>query len=180
MNQFGYEDDDQNFGQQNEPAKGLRKQIEDLAAKLSERDAMIAELSKTVRTRTVIDTLKELKVPNEAKVARLVPSDIAGDADKVKAWVAEYGDVFAPAAAPLSEAPGENQGAEGQESGGPSVDAATIAAFNRTQTGEASAGSTNPDIEAQHLSQLTAILQASNGSSDQFFSLLEKNGLNPS
>jgi hypothetical protein len=179
MSQYGYENDDldQNFGQQTqEPAKGLRKQLEDLAAKLNERDAQIAELTKTVRTRTVIDTLTELKVPNAGKVAKLVPTEIAGDVEKVKGWVTEYGDVFAASAS--SEASGQKPEADEQQSGHPDVDAATIAGFQRTQTSEASAGSTTPDIEAQHAAQLTAMFQAANGSSDTFFSLLEKGGLN--
>lgn len=165
-NQNWYE---QNDDDQDGPS-GLRKQLQELGKKLAERDNVIAELQKEQRQRTVSDTLKGFNLANPEKVAKLIPSEVAGDADKVKAWVAEFKDVLGFAQAVEASAPVESEAAV-DEPASPSLPADQVTALQRFQNA-ATAGSTAPDLEAQQAAQLASMAQAAGGDFDQFVSLL--------
>ncbi len=167
--------DDEDDAQQEPTPRGLRKQIEELTRKLNERDNAIAELQKVNRQRTIADGLSSLGVAHVDKIAKLVPSDVADSPDKLKGWVEEFKDIFAIQTTSASGA--TDQGQNDSDSGAgananPNLDADQIAAFNRMQTADASAGVTTPDMEQSQLAQLAAARDASGGDFDRYIAIL--------
>lgn len=166
------EDDDQ---EQDNSAKSMRKQLEAMSAKLSERDAVIAELQKSNRQRTIADGLKDLGIPNVEKVARLIPSDVGDSPDKLKNWVEEYKDVFAPASVAQAAQAQPDEAATNVVEG---LTAEQIQAYQRMQTADSSAGTTTPDMDSQQLSALVAARDAAGGSFDRYIAIL-RGEINP-
>lgn len=78
-------------GQQNNGG-GLRKQLEQALARLKTLEGENETLKTQTRQATISDLLKEKKY--DAKVAKLIPKDVAPTAEAVKAWLDEYGDIF--------------------------------------------------------------------------------------
>lgn len=169
MSGYDWDDDEQ------DTPKGMRKQLEEMSRKLSERDTQIAELMKGMRQRNVADALKDLGVTNSDKVSRLIPENVAEKPDALKAWLDEYKDIFVPASPPSPpEAPtnkdDESGGAGGQSV--PNLPAEQMAAFQRLQTADAAAGTSSPDLDSQHLAALATAREKSNGSFDRYIAIL--------
>lgn len=172
MSEYGWYEQEQNQVPEEETPKGLRKQLSDLAAKLAERDAALAELQKESRQRNVMDALSQMGLPNPDKIARLVPSDVAEKPDALKTWVEDYKDVFVPTS-PAGDASENTEGAEQKAT--PNLPADQVAAFQRMQTADASAGNSAPDLEAAQLAQLIAARNAalaSGGGVDDYIAIL--------
>lgn len=174
MSEYGWYEQEQQQGQvpEEETPKGMRKQIQDLAAKLAERDAALAELQKESRQRNVMDALSGMGLPNPEKIARLVPADVAGKPDALKTWVEDYKDVFAPTST-AGNTSDESGGTE--QKGSVELPADQVAAFQRMQTADASAGNSAPDLESSHLAALIAARNAavtSGGGVDDYIAIL--------
>lgn len=115
----GYVWDDANDGSQNqEPApspRDLRKQLEDVLAKLKEKDEQIASLREDSRASKVKDAFTEAGLP--PKAMKLFPKDQDPTPEAVKAFVEEFGDLFGKPAGGATGAPvqGQPQTSQGQQ-----------------------------------------------------------------
>lgn len=177
MSEYGwYEQQQEQQVPEEETPKGMRKQIQDLASKLAERDAALAELQKESRQRNVMDALSGMGLPNPDKIARLVPADVAGNPENLKTWVEDYKDVFAPSSRPVeTPSPEGDKGDAGTAQAIANLPADQVAAFQRMQTADASAGNSAPDLESAHLAALIAARNAavtSGGGVDDYIAIL--------
>jgi hypothetical protein len=169
-----YEDD-----QDNTPlVKQLRAAVEKANSALKAKDEELNKLSSQVKTQSVREILRDLKV--NPKVANLIPSDLEPTADAVGKWVKEYEDVFGAAlhveANPES---GDDKGNEAapEAQARPDVDDATANALNRLQSAEASAGVIPPDREQAQIAALAAIGNNSKSAQDVLDFLSGKSSL---
>ena len=105
MSNFDYEDEDddstQDFSQNNDLVKQLRKANKQKEKELSELKAQFDGLSKAQRERAIKDVLEARGV--NKKVASFIPSDIDPTEESLSKWLTEYGDVFGITAEPTQD-----------------------------------------------------------------------------
>lgn len=168
-------------GTESSTMKELRKLLKDREKEIEARDATIAELQKGQRTTTLRALLAdEFKV--NAKVASLVPADVAADKEAVGKWLQDYGDVLGLNKQENDESKGgESEGGSNEKiEGAPSVPPELVAAWQRTSGVETQAGSTTPDIEQAQISLVQAMANASGGNFDSFLGYLRGENSLPS
>lgn len=167
MSGYNYDDEDGQFGD-SDLVKRLRKEIEKRDQLLASKDQEFNELRGEVRRQSVTSILRDLGV--KTKVANLVPADVEPTADAVGAWVKDWEDVFGSA---RSEAPQQTEPIEeNQPPSEPNVSADVQAAWNRMQTGEASAGVSVPTGDDAQLEFLARAAKAAGGDADKYFAFL--------
>lgn len=99
-----------NTGNGNSNGGALRKQLEEALKEMKALRADNEKLQKTARTQTVSTALAKKGL--DAKVAKLIPADVAATDEAIGKWLEEYGDVFnlkQDETAPTAEA-GDNPG----------------------------------------------------------------------
>lgn len=169
---YDWDDDDTDNNSNREEPRGLRKQVEELARKLSERDAIIADLQRTQRARSIADALKESGVRDPERVAKLVPADVADKPEALKTWMEEFKDFFVPASG--DQAPQNDGVAPTQQA--PDLPREQVEALQRLQTADQSAGTTSPDLESVQLASLQAAYDAAaapgGGGFDRYIEIL--------
>jgi hypothetical protein len=179
MPNYPWEDPDQTGdGQSADPnPRDLRTQINELGAKLKERDKQIAELAGKIRSQNVKDILSS-KLGLDARIAELIPDSVEPTEEAVKGWAEKFGDLFkapdesgsASSATNTNTGGGDANKDEGKAA--PNLTPEQIEAMQRVQSQAAAAGSTTPDVEAAQLDALRAAREAAGGSSDRFFEIL--------
>lgn len=90
--QWNDDTDNNDGGGQQGNGGGLRKQLEAALARLKTVEGENETLKTTTRQAAISALVKEKSY--DAKVAKLIPKDIAPTAEAVTAWLDEYGDVF--------------------------------------------------------------------------------------
>jgi hypothetical protein len=105
MSNFDYEDEDddstQDFSQNNDLVKQLRKANKQKEKELAELKAQFDGLSKAQRERAIKDVLEARGV--NKKIASFIPSDIDPTEESLSKWLTEYGDVFGITAEPTQD-----------------------------------------------------------------------------
>ena len=105
MSNFDYEDEDddttQDFSQNNDLVKQLRKANKQKEKELAELKAQFDGVSKAQRERAIKDVLEARGV--NKKVASFIPSDIDPTEESLSKWLTEYGDVFGITAEPTQD-----------------------------------------------------------------------------
>jgi DNA uptake protein ComE-like DNA-binding protein len=105
MSNFDYEDEDddstQDFSQNNDLVKQLRKANKQKEKELAELKAQFEGVSKAQRERAIKDVLEARGV--NKKVASFIPSDIDPTEESLSKWLTEYGDVFGITAEPTQD-----------------------------------------------------------------------------
>lgn len=95
MSDWDDNSNDANSGQNGSNANnggGLRKQLEDALAELKTLKTANETLQQETRRSKITDLLTAKKL--DAKVAKLIPADIAPTKEAVDKWFEEYGDIF--------------------------------------------------------------------------------------
>lgn len=100
----GLEDDDESQGQQAQLPKGFRTQLNKVSKENKDLRDANAKLLVQVRQTAISQALSAKGI--DAKVAKLVPSEIEPTPEAVEAWLADYGDLFVPKAAAEGEGTG--------------------------------------------------------------------------
>lgn len=174
VSEYTYDD----FDNDNDLVKRLRKEIEKRDAALKERDSEFNKLQDEVRRQNVSTILRDMGV--KPKVANLIPKDIEANPDAVKAWVSDYEDVFGSVKTseekPTNRDDENTDSPEGQAAsqsplGMANVDPEMQAAFQRMQIAESSTG-TVPTGEDAQLSWLANAARQADGDADKYFAFL--------
>lgn len=149
--------------------KRLREEISRRDKALADRDKELQSLSGKVRSQSVRDILREMKVPT--KVAGLIPSDVEPTEDNIKKWVNDYRDVlgFSQSGTGEPENPAETQV---EVTGKPTVPEDQQDAYRRLEAAESTGGTTGPDAEQQMMSRLQAAAAAAK-TADDYFDILQ-------
>jgi DNA uptake protein ComE-like DNA-binding protein len=105
MSNFDYEDEDddstQDFSQNNDLVKQLRKANKQKEKELAELKSQFDGVSKAQRERAIKDVLEARGI--NKKVASFIPSDIDPTEESLSKWLTEYGDVFGITAEPTQD-----------------------------------------------------------------------------
>jgi hypothetical protein len=147
--------------------KQLRQQIKARDDKLTAMETDFRDMQKRDRTRSVTDVLRE--VGAKPSLARFFPEGTEPSKESVELWLKANEDVFGPI---TNTANADGQTSVQQTSTTNATPQTTIDAFNRMNVADSSGVTTSPDIEAQMISQLTSMRDASNGDADKFVSFL--------
>lgn len=92
-NSFDYDEfDEDETGSNGNVLADLRKALKAANKRNRELESKVAEFS-TVQRETAIKNILESKNLN-AKVAKLIPSDVAASEDSISQWLEDFGDVF--------------------------------------------------------------------------------------
>lgn len=92
MSDWDDDDNDGNDNSNNNSGGGLRKQLEQALAEAKQLKEANAKLQKEARTSKVSTVLAAKGL--DAKVAKLIPADVAATDEAIGKWLDEFGDLF--------------------------------------------------------------------------------------